>query len=76
MNFTKTDKEMPIRDGRGRPCIYNLHKIEIGKGKEIAVNSIKLMKTIRGKLFASASYFRIKITTVYNDGVLTVWRVK
>lgn len=74
MQLIKTKTTMPKRDTRGRPNMYNLTSMSKGEGFEIKTDR-DLVHSIRGSIFSSATYHKVKIRTSFSDGILTVWRI-
>lgn len=74
MEMTYTKEVMPKRDTRGRPAVFNLPALSKGQGYDFPVEANEDIAKLRGSLFASAHYHKIKIKTRYENGVLTVWR--
>ena len=82
--YTESKRKMPTTDRRGRPEKYKLREMAIGgcreyrdferDGKTVQVTDNN-QRTLKGSLFASASWCGLKITSEYRNGVLTIWRV-
>lgn len=80
---TESTRKMPAAERRGRSDKYRLREMKIGgcreyrefekRGKIVKVTD-KNRRFLQGALFASASWYELKITSEYKDGVLTIWR--
>jgi hypothetical protein len=81
--YKESKRVMPTEERRGRSDKYRLREMKIGecreyqefekRGKIVKVTD-KNRRFLQGALFASASWYGLKITSEYRDGVLTIWR--
>jgi len=83
MTYLISSRKMPTVERRGRSDKYKLREMKIGECREyrdfekhekIVKVTDKNRRFLQGALFASASWYGLKITSEYRDGVLTIWR--
>jgi len=83
MTYLISSRKMSTVERRGRSDKYKLREMKIGecreyrdfekRGKLVKVTD-KNRRFLQGALFASASWYGLKITSEYRENVLTIWR--
>lgn len=73
----ESTRPAPEKDLRGRPPVFYLPGLEIGKGLEVSVHPDQV-RNYRGRLFAHAHHYGIAIKTQYEKEkqLFSVWRIE